>query len=209
MNKDDTVFLESLASAEPTPGGGSAAAYAGAMGAALVEMVARLTIGKKKYLDVESRMVEISEEAAELRVKLSDAVAEDATAFEAVMQAIRMPKDDDAQKSARQEAIEAATLEAASVPLEVAKMALQTLRLAVEVAQDGNLNAASDAGAAGALASASLHAALMNVQINALALESSAQVETLMGEFERLRLSAGEEHQRLADHLENRASIQL
>jgi glutamate formiminotransferase/formiminotetrahydrofolate cyclodeaminase len=206
---DDSPFLDALASAEPTPGGGSAAAYAGGMGAALVEMVARLTVGKKKYVVVEDRMLAIAEEAADLRRSLSNAVDEDSAAFDAVIQAYRMPKEGKENVRAREDAIEAATLHASEIPLRVAQMASKVLYLAAEVAETGNLNAASDAGAGGALAAASLHAAAMNVEINANSLEDEKKSGSLLKEIEEIKKSAAKAHQQLADALLNRASIHL
>ena len=206
---DDSPFLDALASAEPTPGGGSAAAYAGGMGAALVEMVARLTVGKKKYVVVEDRMLAIAEEAADLRRSLSNAVDEDSAAFDAVIQAYRMPKEAKENVRAREDAIEAATLHASEIPLRVAQMASKVLYLAAEVAETGNLNAASDAGAGGALAAASLHAAAMNVEINTNSLEDEKKSGSLLKEIEEIKKSAAKAHQQLADALLNRASIHL
>ncbi len=206
---DDSPFLDALASAEPTPGGGSAAAYAGGMGAALVEMVARLSVGKKKYIEVEDRMLEIAEESADLRRSLSNAVDEDSAAFDAVINAYRMPKEDKDQVRARKDAIEAATLHASEIPLRVAQMASKVLYLAAEVAKTGNLNAASDAGAAGALAAASLHAASMNVEINANSLDDEKKSTSLIKEIARIKKNAAKAHQQLADALLKRASIHL
>jgi glutamate formiminotransferase/formiminotetrahydrofolate cyclodeaminase len=102
-------FLDGLASAAPTPGGGSAAAFTAAEAAALVAMVARLTVGKKKYTDVEAEMQRLVDEADELRRKLTDAIQEDSQAFEVVMQAYKLPKENDEQIQARHSAIETAS----------------------------------------------------------------------------------------------------
>ncbi|MBN2044221.1 MAG: glutamate formimidoyltransferase [Anaerolineales bacterium] len=159
-------FLDQLAADTPTPGGGSAAAYSGAMAASLVVMVARLTLGKKKYEDFNAQMEEIIIQAELLKEKLAQAVIQDAEAFESVMTAYRMPKDSESQKSVRAEAIREATLQAARVPLEVAGDAVGVLGLAQQVAENGNLNAVTDAGSAAALARAALTGAGMNVRIN-------------------------------------------
>lgn len=166
----DQGFLDALAGATPTPGGGSAAAYAGAMAAALLVMVARLTIGKKKYADVEDRMREIERRAESLRRELSAAVAADAAAFDGVIGAYRLPKDTPDSQSHRAAAIQSATLQAAEVPLVVTQKALELLELAGEAVEHGNINAISDAGSAAALAVASLDGAALNVRINAAAL---------------------------------------
>lgn len=206
---DDSPFLDALASSKPTPGGGSAAAYAGGMGAALVEMVARVTVGKKKYIEVEDRMLEIAEESADLRRSLSNAVDEDSAAFDSVINAYRLPKESKDHVRARKDAIEAATLHASEVPLKVAQMASKVLYLAAEVAETGNINAASDSGAAGALAAASLHAAAMNVEINANSLEDEKKSSSLIKEIAQIKKNAAKAHQQLADALVKRASIHL
>lgn len=173
----DSTFLNALASADPTPGGGSAAAYAGAMAAGLVAMVARVTVGKKKYADVEARMLEIIPQAETLRAELDKGVQRDADAFTAVMDALKLPKD----APERPAAIEQATLNAARVPLNAAETALKVLALAAEVAETGNLNAVSDAGSAGSLAHTAIYAAGLNVKINAKSLTDRAAAAELVG----------------------------
>ncbi len=166
-SESETSFLDKLADGTPTPGGGSAAAYAGAMAAALAGMVARVTIGKKKYAHVQARMETIASEADRLRALLARAVTLDAQAFEGVMDAMKLPKDTDADKTARAEAIEDATHRAAEVPLEVARQVVDVLTLLAEVAENGNSNAVPDAASGAALAHAALQAAGLNVKVNA------------------------------------------
>ena len=113
-------FLEALAAGTPAPGGGSAAAYSGAAGAALVEMVARLTIGKKNYKDVEQQMLDILEKAEDIRAELTMAIEKDAEAFSEVLNAYMLPKESAQERVARLNAIKDATINAALVPLEVA-----------------------------------------------------------------------------------------
>ncbi len=186
----DAGFLEALASAAPTPGGGSAAAYAGAMAAALVAMVGRLTLGKKKYADVESLMAELVQQADLLRAAFVQAVDKDAAAFDAVMAALKLPKENEEQKKVRQATVDDATLEAARQPLEVARLATDCLGLAHQAAQLGNTNAISDAGTAAALARASLSGAGLNVRINMHSLGSSAEGAKLIKELRRLEKEA-------------------
>jgi glutamate formiminotransferase / formiminotetrahydrofolate cyclodeaminase len=165
-------FLEALADGAPTPGGGSAAAYAGAMGASLVAMVARLTLGKKKYDEVQNQMLAILDEAEVLRKQLITAVDKDAVAFDKVMAAFRLPKDTDDQAAARQTAIQQATLHAAEVPLETARKSVRVMELAAQAAQLGNLNAISDAATGAAMAQAALTGSGYNVRINILDLDT-------------------------------------
>ena len=182
-------FLDALADGAPTPGGGSAAAYAGAMGAALVAMVARLTLGKKKYADVQEQMLSILDEAEVLRKKLTDGVDEDAAAFERVMSAFRLPKDTEEQIAARTETIHKATIHAADVPLETARLSVRVMELACQTAQIGNPNAVTDAGTAAALAQAALTGAGYNVRINVLDLDGE-EAELLLNQLEQVEAKA-------------------
>jgi glutamate formiminotransferase/formiminotetrahydrofolate cyclodeaminase len=159
-------FVDELAAASATPGGGSAAAYSAAMGAALVCMVAGLTIGKKKYAGVEAEMYATLAQAQNLRVELMQTVEDDSSAFEAVMGALHLPKDTAEQQAARTAAVEMATLNAAHIPLHVSKNAVRVMELASRCAEIGNLNAISDAASAAAMARAALTAAGYNVRIN-------------------------------------------
>jgi len=184
-------FLDALAKGTPTPGGGSAAAHTGAAAAALVAMVARLTVGKKKYAGVEARMWEIIEAAEALRKSLAEAVTEDSAAFEAYMAAVRMPKETDQQQSARNEALEQATLQTIQVPLRVSNQAVQVLRLALEVAQSGNVNAISDAASGAALARAALTASSLNVRINCPNLSDQTAAKGYLDQLRQLEQEAG------------------
>lgn len=160
-------FITRLAAGTATPGGGAAAAYSGAMAAALVGMVARLTIGKKKYADVEAEMVAVLESADKLRAEVVAAIEEDSAAFAEVMAAFKLPKGSAEEQAARAEAVEQAYFHAAEVPLRVARAAVATLGLTAIVAAKGNVNALSDSGAAAHLAHAALQAATLNVRANA------------------------------------------
>jgi len=202
-------LLGRLAAATPTPGGGSAAAYAGAMAAGLVTMVARLTIGKKKYTDVQPHMEAIASEASRLQGSLSLLVDEDAQAFEAVMVASRLPRDTESQAAARKAAVEQATHLAAGVPLQVARNAARVLELAADAAAMGIASALSDAASAGLLAGACLRAAGLNVLVNAKSAgdrEAAATWETTLAE-ERQRGEKAEA--RLARALAERAGLGL
>jgi len=203
----DGDFLDALASSSPAPGGGSAAAYAGAMGAGLVEMVAGLTIGKKKYAAVEARMREILAEAATLRAALGAVVAEDAAAFEAVMAAFRLPKDSSIQEELRAREIEAATLLAARVPLRVVGMAVRVIELAGEVTASGNLNAISDGASAASMAHASLAAAGFNVRINVNSLTDRDSAASLLKELRELETRAAKVEENIRETLEKRGGM--
>jgi glutamate formiminotransferase/formiminotetrahydrofolate cyclodeaminase len=160
------------------------------MAAALVGMVARLTVGKKKFAGVEPRMRAVAAEADGLRERLQLAVASDSEAFDAVMAALRMPKTTEAEKRAREAALEAAMRHAGEVPLGVARDAAAALEMAAEVAETGNPSAASDAGSAGALARAALTAAAMNVRVNAEGLQDRGTATAWRGALEGLEARA-------------------
>jgi glutamate formiminotransferase/formiminotetrahydrofolate cyclodeaminase len=202
-------FLDELASGSPTPGGGSASAHVGAAGAALVAMVARLTIGKKKYADVESLMWELVEKAESLRKELTEAVAKDSAAFEGYINAVRLPKDTPEQQAVRVMAMEKATLTAMQVPLETARKALAVMELAEQVAAKGNLNAISDAGTAAALAHASITGAGLNVRINSLGISNGDLKNPLLEELRQLESRAREVGTEIHKTLHERGSLPL
>lgn len=159
-------FLERLAAATPTPGGGSAAGLTGSLAAALVAMVAALTLGKKSYQDVAPQMREILQEAQMLRDQLTDLIDHDAAAFAQVMAAAKLPKETEEQKRLRQEQLQQALQQATEIPYQTAQKCYRVLELAEIVVMQGNKNAASDGGAAALLAEGALQAALLNVDIN-------------------------------------------
>lgn len=182
----ETSFLDALAAATPTPGGGSAAAHTGAVAAALVAMVARLTLGKKKYEAVKERMWSILEEAEALRKVLQRNVEEDSQAFESVMQAFKLPKDTPEQEQQRQQAIEQATLNASRVPLITARNCLMVQKLAAELTETGNLNAISDAASAATLARAALTCAAYNVRINLINLSRVSEAQAIIEQLKEI-----------------------
>lgn len=164
--KTINAFLDELASSSPAPGGGSVAALAGALGAGLVSMVCALTIGKKKYADVESEMKKIQVQSEALRSQFTALVDRDTDAFNKVMETYALPKETEPQKALRSAAIRAATKEATLVPLEVMKHCIDGLALAQNVAASGNANSVSDAGVAALMLHAACEGAALNVKIN-------------------------------------------
>ena len=159
-------FQAALASSSPTPGGGTAAAVALGQSAALTLMVCDLTLGKDKWQDgwdVANRAVSIAVKTMNRAGELAD---EDSAAFDAVMDAFKLPKQSDDDKEIRRHVIRSATLKAAEVPYETAELGLGLLEILPELAEKGNSNAASDVGVAGLLASAACKGALFNVDIN-------------------------------------------
>jgi glutamate formiminotransferase/formiminotetrahydrofolate cyclodeaminase len=166
-------FLDALASGQSTPGGGSASAYSGAAAAGLVSMVARLTIGKKKYAEFEARMQAILTQSEALRNDLTRAIQLDASAFDGVMTAYKLPKDTSEQQEIRRKAVEQATLLATQVPMGVANKSLRVLELAEQVIRYGNESALSDGAAGATMAKAAITGAGYNIRINSRELPSS------------------------------------
>jgi formiminotetrahydrofolate cyclodeaminase len=159
-------LADRLASREPVPGGGSAAAIGGALGASLVGMVAELTIGRSDAAERDDVLREVRDSAARLRVDLLDLAETDAAAYDAVVAARRLPKGTDAERAERSRRMRSTIVEAARVPLETARRSREVLDLAVRIAPIGNRNAVSDAGVAAQLASAAVRGAVLNVRIN-------------------------------------------
>jgi formiminotetrahydrofolate cyclodeaminase len=183
-------FLEALASNAATPGGGSAAAIVGAMGAALVSMVCNLTIGKKKYADVEDEMKQVLGSAEALRRKLTSMIQDDVEAFDKVMAAYGMAKETDADKDAREKAIQAALKQATDVPLRCAKAAREVIDLANVAADKGNTNVISDAGVAVLAGYAALRSAALNVFTNAKMIHDKTFAEGKLEELHELLAGA-------------------
>jgi formiminotetrahydrofolate cyclodeaminase len=183
-------FLDALASSAATPGGGSAAAIMGGMGAALVSMVCNLTIGKKKYAEVEGDMKEVLEKAEDLRHRLTGMIEEDVKAFDTVMGAYGMPKETDAEKEARSEAIQAALKQATEIPIRCCHLAREVIDLALTASEKGNLNVISDAGVGVLAAYAALRSAALNVYINAKMISDKSFVESKLSDLESLLAGA-------------------
>ncbi len=207
--EDRFRFLDELASDAPTPGGGSAAAFTAAQSAALVAMVAGLTIGKKKYVDVEDRMRVILEDAEQLRQELMQTVDDDADAFTGLMAAFRLPKDSDDQMKKRDESILMATYQAAEIPLRTVRAARDLLLLSKEVAETGNQNAISDAGTAAALAYAAAVSAGANVRINLASIEKDEHAARLLKDLADYKRRVLKEYQSIHTVLKDRAGFDL
>lgn len=160
-------FIDLLASAAPAPGGGSVAALEGALGAALLHMVAALTAGKEKYAASKAAMQTAMTQTEELYRQLTDIVDRDSQAFDAVTAVFAMPKDTPEQRTARSEAMQRALMACTLTPYEVMELSLAALKAADEVLTAGyNTNAASDLGVAALSLSAAVRGAWLNVLIN-------------------------------------------
>ena len=203
------TFLDELASDKPTPGGGSAAAFTAAQAAALAEMVARLTIGKKKYMEVESEMREAAGRANELRKKLTHAIAEDSQAFEALMAAMHLPKSTPEEIENRNNAILESTLAASEAPLKTAELALDVMRLLALAAEKGNINAITDAGTGAALALAAITGAGANVRTNLAAYPENHHAHSIIARLDDIEKEALVIYAAVKKSLELRAKISL
>ena len=181
-----SAFVSSIASSAPTPGGGSVAAHAGALAAALVQMVAGLTIGKKKYAPVDAEMKEIALQAAALSNRLAGLVTRDAEAYGAVSTAQQLPQGTEEEKKARAAAIQSALLGAAEVPLETARACAAVAELALAAVQRGNQNAVTDAGVAALLADTGCRGAAYNVRVNVTSFDDRSSGAALAKEAAEL-----------------------
>ena len=179
-------FLDDLASGNPTPGGGSAAAIMGAMGAALVSMVCNVTLGKKGYEGVEAEMRAILQESERVRRRLTAMVAEDIAAFNGILAGYKMPKSSDAEKAERASAIQAGLRRATEVPLDCARVCAEVIALSRRASEHGYLNVISDGGVGVLAGFTGLRSAALNVYINAPALKDRAFAERATAELEKL-----------------------
>jgi len=197
------TFSSELASASAAPGGGSAAALSGALGASLVAMVCRLTIGRKQYENVRAEFENILPRADALRVELLDLMQQDADAYTQVMNAYQLPKATDVEKKARTETIQTALQHAAEIPLRVATACAQVLGMSETAASKGNKNAASDGGAGALMAEAGLRAALLNVEINLGLIHSDEFNSAIRAQLVPLK-EAAERRQAILDQVQAR-----
>ena len=196
-------FLEDVASSAPTPGGGSVSALAGSLAAALATMVARLTVGKQKYAEHETRMREAEARAEALRRELFELVQEDARAYEGVLRASRLSQRTPEEVALRERSLAEAARNATQVPLRTAEACVRALEVVLEVASYGNVNAVSDAGVAAWLARGGAEGAALNVRINLNDLPAAERAEfesRIQGSLER----AKELHEACAGQVDRR-----
>lgn len=170
------AFSDALAARQSTPGGGGAAALTGSQAAALISMVINFTLGNKKYATVETEMQSWLSQSERLRSELLGLADRDVEVFNAVAACYAMPKESDAEKTARTTALQSALKAAAEVPFTVAEKCLAVLHLAAPVGEKGNANVVSDAGVAMYLANAALYSAMVNVNINLKFIKDTAYV---------------------------------
>jgi glutamate formiminotransferase/formiminotetrahydrofolate cyclodeaminase len=194
------AFSDDLSAATPVPGGGSAAAYAGAMGAALAAMVARITLKKERSDELESYI----EETDNLRADFLRLVDDDSAAYARVALAMKLPRKTDEEKQERQERMQAALLAASRVPLEVAETARRLLGACERGIATASPMTASDIGVGALMAETALRGAAMNVMINLASLDDAAQVKALSEELDRALDGSEEQRGRVVDFVESR-----
>lgn len=185
-------FLKVTAGSDPVPGGGSVSALCGALSSALGEMVANLTIGKKKYIDQEEKMKELAIVFAGYQQEFAQAIEDDSNAYNEVFAAFKLPKETDEEKAVRSEKIQAATKIAAEVPLSVAQKAYRIMEPLAYVAENGNQNAVTDACVAMMCARTAVLGALLNVRINLSSIKDNEYAERLAKECDLLEKNAVE-----------------
>lgn len=198
--KSVNEYLEVAASKSATPGGGSVSAVVATNAAAMVSMVANLTLGKKGYDEVQDLAQEVADACAEIIAELKELTAKDMQAFDIFMQAWRMPSESDAEKAAKSEAMEKAAQNASQVPLNICKQCLEILKLAAKLAPGGNKSAISDVGVGAYVARAAMKACMLSVDINLPSIQTESFKNALVAERARLFTEAEElELQALAD----------
>ncbi|MCX8050043.1 MAG: cyclodeaminase/cyclohydrolase family protein [Methylohalobius sp.] len=194
MLKDQPLaaFLDRLASASATPGGGSAAAVMGAIGAALVGMVAHLTLGKAKYQAAADAMQAILTQAENLRQRLLQAAEADIAAFDEVMRAWRLPKQTEDDKARREAALQAALKAATQAPLTCASLCAEVIGLCRTAAEQGNPSAITDAGVGALAARTALQSCALNVEVNLRAVCDQEFVRACRKELEQALIKSSE-----------------
>jgi methenyltetrahydrofolate cyclohydrolase len=192
LEKSCNVFIEELSSKAPVPGGGGASAYVGALGMALGSMVGNLTVGKKKYKDVEEDIIELLKKSQTVIDDLKALVAKDAEVFYPLSQAYGLPSTTEEEKKAKEEVLQGVLVEAAQVPLEIAKNCLEAIDLHEEYAKKGTRIAISDVGVGVIFCKAALQGAKLNVLINTKIMkdqELKQKIESELAEIEQQGLS--------------------
>ncbi len=207
IDKKVSNFLDGLASNSPTPGGGSVAALTGALGAALISMVGNLTIGKKKYEDVEEDIKKIIGSSEKLRYELSQLIEEDVKVFNNFMATYKMPRETEDEKKMRTEKIQEALIEAAKIPLRVAYKCLDIMILSQEAAEKGNINVISDAGVAVLMAEAALESAILNVKINLRKIKDEKIRTELSSSIKELLLKENGQKEEVLEIVESKMQI--
>lgn len=193
-------FINKVISNDPVPGGGSVSALNGALAGALAAMVANLTVGRKKYAEVNDIMIELSSRFEKMSQRLIEDVDRDSDAYNRVFAAFKLPKETDEEKIVRSEAIQRETKYAAQVPMEVARAVYEVLPMIDTVAQKGNSNAVTDACVSMMCARTAILGALLNVRINLTSIKDEAFVKAMSDEADAIEAHTILQEQALLDY---------
>ena len=194
-------FINKVISNDPVPGGGSVSALNGALAASLSAMVANLTVGRKKYAEVNDIMEEMSSRFEKLSSRLIEDVDRDSDAYNRVFAAFKLPKETDEEKKVRSEAIQRETKYAAQVPMEVARTVYEVLPMIDAIAQKGNSNAVTDACVSMMCARTAILGALLNVRINLTSIKDEAFVKAMSDEADAIEAHTILQEQALLDYV--------
>lgn len=194
-------FIDKVTGSDPVPGGGSVSALNGALATSLAAMVANLTIGRKKYVEVNDLMEELSVRFSKLTTQLVADVDRDSDAYDRVFAAFKLPKETDEEKEVRAEAIQRETKYAAQVPMEVARAVHSVLPYIDEVARKGNSNAVTDACVSMMCARTAVLGALLNVRINLMSIKDEAFVQAMSKEADEIELSTIAAEKKVLDYV--------
>ena len=208
LEQKTTEFLDVLSSSAPVPGGGGASAAVGAFASALGMMVTNLTIGKKKYADVEGQMRTIATEAAIIRERLIRDIDRDSEAYDRVFAAFKLPKETEEEKAERSRVIQDATKQAAMVPMEVAEEIASVMETIIYVAHKGNRNAVTDACVAMMTARTCVLGALLNVRINLTSIKDGAFVKRMSEKADFLESEAIRIEKKLLDWTQEQLKVE-
>ncbi len=204
LDRSCNEFMDALASKEPVPGGGGASAYVAALGMALGNMVGSLTVGKKKYKDVEPEILELMKQGEVLMERLKELVSEDAVAFLPLSDAYRLPSGTEEEKAFKEAQIQKALPEAARVPMEIAKLSVEVIRLQQAFAEKGSVLAVSDAGCGTEFARAALKSARLNVLINLKLMVEGSLKDEMYREIDGYTKEGLQLADRIYDYVEER-----
>ena len=186
LNRTLADFLDIAASNEPAPGGGAVAALSGALACSMISMVCNLTVGKKKYSDVQDEIEKLLSRTETLRKHFQDLIQQDSEAFSDVMGAMQMPKQSENESTLRKEALQHALQKATHVPLRTMEYSAESVKIAHRVAQIGNKNVISDIGVAAIMAEAALHSGWLSIAANLEAIDDQEFVDRISDHAEQI-----------------------
>lgn len=203
LNRSCVEFAEILASKEAVPGGGGASAYVGSLGTALGSMVGNLTLGKKKYRDVEDDIKNLLERSEKLMRRLNELVEEDAKAFRPLSEAYRLPSETEEEKAYKDKMIQESLAAAAQAPLEIAKVCGEAIDLHKEYAEKGSRMAVSDAGCGAVFCKAALQGARLNVLINLNLMKDEELRNRMRAEIDEITLNGTKKADEIYEYVES------